>query len=409
MLLLAVAAALPCASGEPERFALHAARLLDVEHGTVLEDALVVVEGETIVGVGPRATLVLAAETRVDDLGDVTLLPGLVDAHVHLAWGAPGAGGAEIPGANEALATLNAGITTVRNLGSTAFADLTLRDAIAAGTVPGPRMLVAGPALGAPGGTCDGVFAGEGVVHDAAEARARVRELAERGVDVVKYCSGGGVLATPVDQDVCELPLEIQRAIVAEAHELGLRVAAHAQGPRAIRTAVEAGVDSIEHGGLIDEAAAKAMKEHGTVLVPTLHRMTWKLEQAERAGAPVEALAQLEEAARITLASAKRAVALGVPIACGTDATVLPHGLNARELSELVRIGLTPAQAVRAATIDAARLLGLEAEIGSITAKKRADLIAVRGNPLDDVRVLEDVPWVMQAGKVVKNAVTGSR
>jgi imidazolonepropionase-like amidohydrolase len=124
-------------------------------------------------------------------------------------------------------------------------------------------------------------------------------------VDVVKYCSGGGVLATPVDQDVCELPLELQRAIVAEAHELGLRVAAHAQGPRAIRTAVEAGVDSIEHGGLIDEAAAKAMKEHGTVLVPTLHRMTWKLEQAERAGAPVEALAQLEEAARITLASAK--------------------------------------------------------------------------------------------------------
>jgi imidazolonepropionase-like amidohydrolase len=329
-----------------------------------------------------------------------------VDAHVHIAWGASAPGGT-VAGAAEALATLQAGFTTVRNLGSTGFADLRLREAIDAGRVPGPRLLVAGASLGSPGGTCSAVFAGEGVVRDADEARARVRELAERGVDVIKYCAGGGVLATPADAEACELAPEVQRALVAEAHARGLRVAAHAQGPRAILVAVEAGVDSIEHGSLLDEAAARAMKARGVVLVPTLYRLEWGLASAEQAGAPLERLASLEEARALARAAAARAVELGVPLACGTDATVFPHGLNARELGELVRAGLSPARALRAATLDAARLLGLEHEIGSLAAGKRADVIAVAGNPLEDVRVLEDVDWVMQAGVVVKDERAG--
>src|SRR5688572_3930082 len=403
---LAGAAVLLLAGGTTERIALGAARLLDVERGLVIEGALVIIEGKDIVAVGARragahTALALPADARFVDLGDVTLLPGLVDAHVHLAWGpvaTPAAGERAAPpaGAAEALATLRAGFTTVRNLGSTGYADLRLREAIDAGLVPGPRMLVAGPALGSPGGTCDRVFAGEGVVRDADEARAKVRALAERGVDVIKLCAGGGVLAAAADREACELTLEVLRAIVVEAHSRGLRVAAHAQGPRAILNAVQAGVDSIEHGSLIDEEAARAMKERGTVLVPTLYRLEWGLANAEQNGASLSALAALEEAGTLARANAARAVTLGVPIASGTDATVFPHGLNARELGELARIGLAPAQVLRAATIDAAKLLGLEKEIGSVAAGKRADLIAVAGDPLANVRVLEDVVWVMQ-------------
>jgi imidazolonepropionase-like amidohydrolase len=404
MLHLTAMAVLFLGGAAPDRIALGAARLLDVERGCVVADALVIVEGGRIVAAGARAALALPADSRLVDLGNVTLLPGLVDVHVHLAWGAPTGGqpAGRLPGTDEALATLLAGFTTVRNLGSTSFADLELRDAIASGRVPGPRLLAAGPGLGSPGGVCNSVFGGEAVVRDADDARAKVRALAERGVDVIKYCAGGSVLATPADAEACELSPEIQRAIVTEAHARGLRVAAHAQGPRAILAAAEAGVDSVEHGALIDETAARALKERGVVLVPTLYRLEWGRASAERGGASASALASLAEAQARTLDAVTRAVALGVPIACGTDATVFPHGLNARELPELVRVGLSPAQALRAATLDAARLLGLESEIGSLVAGKRADLVAVAGNPLEDLRALEDVVWVMKGGEVVK-------
>lgn len=380
--------------------------MLDVEHGTVIADAVVVIEGARIVAAGARADVVVPEGTPLLDLGDLTLLPGLIDAHVHLAWGsAPASAGSDAPppGAEEALLTLRAGFTTVRNLGSTGFADVSLREAIGAGRVPGPRLLAAGPALGTPGGTCAQVFASEGVVRGPEEARARVRELAELGVDVIKLCAGGGVLATLADEGSCELTLETMRAIVTEAHARGLRVAAHAQGPRAILDAVEAGVDSIEHGALIDDTAARAMKERGVALVPTLYRLDWALEAAQkdgRAGGPPAGLAQARDLARARVA---RAVELGVPIVLGTDATVFPHGLNARELGVLVEVGLPPWSALRAATIDAARLLGLEREVGSIAPEKRADLIAVSGDPLTDMHVLERVPWVMHDGVVVKD------
>ena len=400
--------ALLLAPASTERLALHAARLIDVERGELIEDALVIVEGASIVAAGARASLEVPEGASLIELGDLTLLPGLVDAHVHLAWGAGEAHAnveapAPLSGAEEALATLRAGFTTVRNLGSTGFADLRLRDAIAAGSVAGPRMLVAGPALGAPGGTCDRVFAGEGVVRDEVEARARVRELAGRGVDVIKLCAGGGVLATLADEGACELSLEVMQAIVAEAHSEGLRVAAHAQGSRAIQNAVQAGVDSIEHGGLIDEPAAQAMEARGVVLVPTLARMEWSLANARASAAPAARLEALEAAGNLARERVARAIELGVPIACGTDASVLPHGSNARELRALVDAGLSPARSLRAVTVDAARLLGLEQEVGTIAAGMRADLVAVAGNPLEDVRVLESVAWVMSAGRIVKD------
>jgi imidazolonepropionase-like amidohydrolase len=394
----------PAGSDRPERIALRSARMIDVEEGSVIQDAVVLVEGLRIVAAGTREQVSIPEGVRLLDLGTCWLVPGLVDAHVHLAWGAAAdAGGndAPPPGAAEALATLRAGFTTVRNLGSTGFADVLLREAIDAGEVPGPRMLVAGPGLGAPGGTCAGVFAGEGVVRSAEEARAKVRELAEAGVDWIKFCAGGGVLATPADQDACELSPETMRAIVEEAHALSLRVAAHAQGPRAIATAVQAGVDSIEHGALLDDPAARAMKERGTVLVPTLYRLDWNVAAAgQSGGAQATRLAQARDDAR---AHVKRAIELGVPLVLGTDATVFPHGLNARELGVLVELGLSPLQAMRAATLDAARLLGLEREIGSIAPGKRADLIAVAADPLADVRALEHVVWVMRDGRVVKD------
>ena len=381
--------ALLLAPASTERLALHAARLIDVERGELIEDALVIVEGASIVAAGARASLEVPEGASLIELGDLTLLPGLVDAHVHLAWGAGEAHAnveapAPLSGAEEALATLRAGFTTVRNLGSTGFADLRLRDAIAAGSVAGPRMLVAGPALGAPGGTCDRVFAGEGVVRD-------------------KLCAGGGVLATLADEGASELSLEVKQAIVAEAHSEGLRVAAHAQGSRAIQNAVQAGVDSIEHGGLIDEPAAQAMEARGVVLVPTLARMEWSLANARASAAPAARLEALEAAGNLARERVARAIELGVPIACGTDASVLPHGSNARELRALVDAGLSPARSLRAVTVDAARLLGLEQEVGTIAAGMRADLVAVAGNPLEDVRVLESVAWVMSAGRIVKD------
>src|SRR5688572_13063922 len=323
-----------------ERIVLCASNLIDVAQGTVVVDAVVVIDGGRIVAAGARAGVDVPADAKTLDLGEGWLLPGLVDAHVHLAWGAAAdaAPDAPPPGTADALTTLRAGFTTVRNLGSTGYADLLLRDAIEAGRVPGPRMLVAGPGLGAPGGTCARVFAGEGVVAGPAEARAKVRELAEHGVDWIKFCAGGGVLATSADEDACELPLETMRALVEEAHARSLRVAVHAQGPRAITAALEAGVDSIEHGAWIDEAAARAMKARGIALVPTLYRLDWALEQAEKAGNTGPALVAGREARDLAREHVARAIELGVPIVLGTDATTFPHGLNAHELGVLVEL-----------------------------------------------------------------------
>jgi imidazolonepropionase-like amidohydrolase len=394
-------ASVPAAAGE--KVLLRAGRLLDVEAGVVRRDQIVLVEGGRILAAGD-VRFKLPAGTRVIDLGGALLLPGLIDAHTHLAWApAPGApAGAALPGTDEARTTLMAGFTTVRNLGSTGRADILLRDAIAAGRVAGPRLLAAGPGIGAPGGACDQVFGGEAVAAAGVDLGALVDRLVAGGADVVKLCAGGGVLAS--QPGTAELSKDQITAIVAAARRHGRTVAAHAQGPEAIANAVAGGVDSIEHGAFLDEAAAREMKRRGTFLVPTVYRLDWTLEQARAAtGTPparLEALARAREEAH---AHVRRAIAAGVPVALGTDATVFPHGLNARELAVLVELGLAPAEAVRAATVHAARLLGLEREVGRIANGMRADLVAVDGDPLRDVRALEQVRFVMKDGQVVKN------
>jgi imidazolonepropionase-like amidohydrolase len=374
--------------------------ILDVEAGRRLPGQRAVVRGGRIEALlDPASPLPEGAE--VIDLPGLTLLPGLIDAHVHLAWASAGA----LAGRDEARATLDAGFTTVRNLGSTGWADLALRDAIERGQVPGPRMLIAGPALGLKGGVCDSVFQGEGAVTSAAEAVAKVRDLIGRGVDVVKLCAGGGVIPSAADAEAIEFSEEQIRAVVAEAHRLGRKVAAHAQGPKAIANAVRAGVDSIEHGSLIDEAGARLMKERGVFLVPTLHRLDYVYEQARAGGASPEQLKRRAEGRETAQQRLRSAVTLGVPIAFGTDATVIPHGTNAREFEALKAIGLSPAEAIRSATINPAKLLGWGDRIGAVRPGLLADVIAVDGDPLQDVTALQRVRFVMKGGAVYRRDV----
>ncbi len=395
-------------SGSPA-IVIRAGGLLDVRTGEMHTNATVVVEAGKIVSAGPSSRVEFPAGAQALDLRDLTLLPGLIDAHVHLAWGAqapaPAAPGEKppIPGAQEALTTLRAGFTTVRNVGSTGRADLSLRDAVASGIIPGPRILAAGPALGLPGGVCDGVFAGEGAASGVPATEARVGQLAEEGVDLIKLCAGGGVLPSAAEASSVEYSEEVIRAIVVAAHARGLRVAAHAQGPAAILNAVRGGVDSIEHGGLLDEESARLMKERKISLVPTLYRLDWVLESSQAGGATEAALSSQRAAREAARASAARAFTMGVPIACGTDATVVPHGLNARELRVYVELGMKPIDAIRTATLNAAELLGLASEIGSLEPGHQADLIGVEGNPLSEIRSLEQVRFVMRGGKIYRS------
>ena len=401
---LALGLAITCATSaarvqaaESPTVAVRAGRLLDVRNGTWLADAVILIDKNRIRQVGPRAAVSIPSDAAIVDWSALTVLPGLIDTHVHLAWGeAPP--GQPIAGTAEAQATLAAGFTTVRNPGSTAGADLRLRDAIARGEIAGPRMMSAGAPLGRPGGACDQVFNGEGRASGDAEVRSTVLRVLDSGADFIKLCAGGGVIAGPDQAGETEYSEEEMRIVVEEAHRRGKRVSAHAQGPAAIANAVRAGVDSIEHGALLDERSALLMKERGTFLVPTLYRLDWQVEAAEKNGAAAGRLETLRQSREAAHSSFRRAIAVGVPIAFGTDATVYPHGLNAREFSVLVKLGMTPLAAIRSATLDAAKLLGMDDSIGEIAPGRLADLIAVEGNPLDDVTVLERVSAVMKDG-----------
>jgi imidazolonepropionase-like amidohydrolase len=386
----------------PKTVAILAGRMLDVRTGTLIENPVILTDGSRIRAAGPASRVKIPTETPVLDWSGLTVLPGLIDAHVHLAWGTPEPGKPQ-PGTGEAWATLNAGFTTVRNPGSTGAADVRLRDAIEAGLVEGPRMQAAGFALGREGGVCDRVFAGEGRASGQEEIRRRTAEAFAAGADLVKLCAGGGVVASPAEAGAIVYSADEMRVAVEEAHRRGKRVGVHAQGPVAIANAVRAGADSIEHGALIDEATAALMKSAGTALVPTLYRLDWQIEAAERNGAPPEQLAALTATRDAAQANVRRAIAAGVPIVFGTDATVYPHGLNAREFAVLVKLGMTPAQAIRAATLDAAALMGWDKRVGEIAPGHLADLVAVEGNPLEDVTVLEHVFKVMKGGRLVKD------
>jgi imidazolonepropionase-like amidohydrolase len=316
---------------------------------------------------------------------------------------------AALIGARNARLTLDAGFTTVRNVGAGGYSDIALRDAINAGDVPGPRIIASGPSLGITGGHCDENLLpyefhhkADGVADGVPGVMQKTREVIKYGANVIKICSTGGVLSFGDDPKASQYTLEEMRAIVSVAHRAGRKVAAHAHGGDGIKLAIEAGVDSIEHGTYIDEEAVRMMKERGVYLVPTLYLVEWFMDNYERLRVPAPLVAKAKEVMPAMRKNIGDAFKLGVPVAFGTDAAVYPHGLNAREFAAYVKMGMTPVQAIQTATIHASKLLGWEDRIGAIEAGKFADLIAVDADPTKDVTEIERVKWVMKGGIVFK-------
>jgi imidazolonepropionase-like amidohydrolase len=408
------------ASAQSAPVVVKAGRILDVHSGQYRAQQMILVEGGRIAAVGSAAELAskVPAGARVIDLGNQTVLPGLIDCHTHLTMSPSMIGPAHLHvsvprealmGARNARVTLEAGFTTVRNLGAHGYADIALRDAVNAGDVPGPRMVASGPPLSITGGHFDENFLApqfegpeDGVANGVDGVTAMVRRDIKYGADVIKFMATGGVLSEGDDPALEQYSPEEMRAIVEAAHGLGRKVAAHAHGALGIRNAVQAGVDSIEHGTYIDAECIRLMKEHGTYLVPTLYLLDWFPENSGNLGMTPGVLEKARVVMRVAGENIGAAMRAGVKVAFGTDAAVYPHGLNAHEFAAMTRRGLTPLQAIQAATVNAADLLGWTDRVGTVTAGKYADLIAVNGDPLADVTVLERVAFVMKDGQVVK-------
>lgn len=404
---------------------LKAAHLFDGRTGRMTEPGVVVMQGQRITAVGANA--VIPAGARVIDLGDATLMPGFIDAHVHIAddhdddWAAgiyntmlrfPAE--QAFHAAHNAKLTLDAGVTTVRVVGAADFVDVALRNAIDQGLAEGPRMLVAGHAIGSTGGHCDSspypanrvAPAGpmEGVCNGPEECRLATRMQMKYGADVIKVCASGGVLSESDPVDVPQLtPAELS-AIITEAHTWGRKVAAHAHGDLAAKLAVEAGVDSIEHGSFVQPATLQLMKSKGVYLVPTRMTQLWVLQKADTYPPKIAAKARAAGAAHEAMF--RNALKIGVSIAFGTDAAVFPHGLNAQEFGDYVALGMTPASALLTSSQGSAKLLGVDKETGTLEVGKFADVVAVPGNVLQDIRATEKPLLVVKQGAVVRGGTS---
>src|SRR3989442_2744675 len=305
---------------------------------------------------------------------------------------------------------IEAGFTTVGHVGAKDYAGIALRDAINDGDVIGPRMVASGPALGITGGHCDENllpfefhYQAEGVADGIEAVQHKVREVIKYGADLIKICATGGVLAKGDDPNASQYTLEEMKAIVAEAHRLGRRVAAHAHGAEGVRWASEAGVDSIEHGHLMDDAAVATLKKNGTYLVPTLFLGEYMEKNMDRSDVPEYSKQKMRDVIAAMRQNVGKAFAAKVKVAFGTDAAVYPHGLNAGEFHVYVKLGMTPLAAIQTATINASDLLGSKYLVGTLEPGKRADVIAVDGDPTKDVTTLEHVKFVMKGGTVYKN------
>ena len=407
---------------------LRASRMIDGTGAAAIRNAAIVITDDRIVAAGPASSITVPAGARVLDLGDVTLLPGFIDAHTHIigrTLGDPMADLAVVKdyesygailGVANALKTLMAGFTTIRVVGSGGFDDMALRQAITDGRVPGPRMENAGYAIGITGGHCDenGYKPGlielgpkQGVANGPEEVRAAVRYQVKSGADVIKTCATGGVLSEGDAVGATQYTYEEMKALVDEATKLGRKVAAHAHGTEGIKIAIRAGVSSIEHGSFMDEEAARMMVQRGTYLVPTLMAGE-AVERFAKTGVLKGLRAEKAIAAATAIRKAIRiAVENKVKIALGTDAGVIQHGTNAREFSLMVDWGgMTPMAALSAGTMGGAKLLGWDSRVGSIAAGKLADIVAVPGDPLQDIHATERVSFVMKGGVIYKGQGT---
>jgi imidazolonepropionase-like amidohydrolase len=396
---------------------VRAARLLDVATGKYVDNPQVVVTDGRITAVG-KAGDTIPAGAKVVDLPGATLLPGLIDMHVHLD------SVAEIGGYNSlqysdafwsvvqtrnAKVTLEAGFTTVRNVGSAQFDDVGLREAVDEGYVPGPRIVSAAYAIGATGGHCDSTFFPPSMdekspynVDSPDEGRKRVRELKKYGARVIKICATGGVFSRGNEPGQQQLSLAEMQAIVDEAHMAGLKVAAHAHGAPGIRDAIRAGVDTIEHASLVDDEGIKLAVQKGAYFSMDIYNTDYTQAEGKKNGVLEDNLRKDRDIGEIQRENFRKALKAGVKMVYGTDAGVYPHGQNAKQFAVMVRYGATPLQAIQSATITAAQALGQEKDVGQVAVGRYGDMIAVTGDPLSDVTTLEKPVFVMKGGAVVK-------
>jgi imidazolonepropionase-like amidohydrolase len=417
LLILLHIAAVVSAHSQTARTLIRTGHLLDVKTGAEPAAQTIIVTGDRITAVAPTASTPKQAGDTEIDLTKYTVMPGLIDVHTHLTMAtnfdpyyelSMTPGKEAIIGVENAKVTLEAGFTTVRNLGASDFTDVALRDEINAGHIPGPHMQVSGPALGITGGHMDENLlpsqyhvTGEGVADGIPAVQHMVRQNIKYGADLIKIGASGGVLSKGDDPQASQYTLEEMQAIVADAHRLGRKVAAHAHGAQAILWASEAGVDSIEHGSYLDDAGIAMMKKHGTYLVPTAYLIDWMQTNGHL---PDLYQKKMHDVSAVEKQNAIKAIKAGVKVALGTDAAVYPHGLNAHELDVYVnQFGMSPLAAIQTGTVNAADLMGWTEHVGSLDPGKWADIVAVPGDPLADVRILQHIPFVMKGGVIYKD------